>query len=91
MFEHLLQRRRRQGRSGQRSDGGARRRQRHLFFNGRQFIMEAKTDERCQIFYQELVYRPVRPLQSPEAEEEDNDANEVSGGCDSDCFDNGEG
>jgi hypothetical protein len=30
-------------------------------------------------------------LQSPEEEEDDNDANEVSGGCDSDCFDNGEG
>jgi hypothetical protein len=26
------------------------------FSNGHQFIMEAKTDEPCQIFYQELVY-----------------------------------
>ncbi len=30
------------------------------FSNGRQFVVEAKTDESCRIFYQDLVSRPVK-------------------------------
>ena len=35
------------------------------FSNGRQFVVEAKTDSRFVIFYQDPLYRPVRPLREP--------------------------
>ncbi len=65
------------------------------FFNGRQFVVEAKTDESCRIFYQDLVSRPVKPLRSPaasseeEEEDEDEDRDKSGGGDDagSDCLD----
>jgi len=35
------------------------------FSNGREFVVEAKTDRHLQIFFQEPVYRPVKPLRPP--------------------------
>jgi hypothetical protein len=54
------------------------------FSNGRQFIVEARNDESCQIFYQELVYRPVRPLRSPEDDEMTVESGGGGGGDDDD-------
>ncbi len=66
------------------------------FSNGNQFVVEAKTDESCRIFYQDLVSRPVKPLQLPvtssqeeEEEDEDEDRDKSDSGVDgsSDCLD----
>jgi len=59
------------------------------FFTGRQFVVEAKTDENCRIFYQDLVCQPVQPLRSPAASspEEEEDG---GGGGGSDGLDDGE-
>ncbi len=67
------------------------------FSNRRQFVVEAKTDESCRIFYQDLVSRPVKPLRSPatsseeeEEEDEDEDRDKSDGGGGdggSDCLD----
>ena len=55
------------------------------FSNGRQFVVEAKTDESCRIFYRDLVSRPVKPLRSPatSSEEEEEDDDDENG---SDCL-----
>ncbi len=68
------------------------------FFSGRQFIVEAKTDANCRIYYRDLVSRPVQSLRSPatssheeeeeEYEEEDDNDDDDRGG--SDGLDDGE-
>jgi hypothetical protein len=35
------------------------------FSNGCEFVVEVKTDRHWQIFYQEPVYHPVKPLRPP--------------------------
>jgi len=56
------------------------------FSNGRQFVVEAKTDESCRIFYQDLVSRPVKPLRSPATSSEEEEEEEEEDENGSDCL-----